>query len=74
MSMPLELGDWLMRDGTRRGLVYWPDTGGLVLGDVDVIAVCDDEDDLRRRLEDWPSHCGLRDGLGWIATQLEGCR
>lgn len=23
---------------------------------------------------DWPNHCDLHDGLGWVASQLEGCR
>lgn len=74
MAIPLDLGWWRMRGGQRKLLVYWPDTGALVLGDNDVVAVCHDEDDLRRRLEDWPSHCDLPDGLGWVAQQLEGCR
>lgn len=74
MSVPLDLGWWRATNGQRRLLTWWPDTGALVFGDTDVIAVVHDEDDLRRRLEDWPSHCDLRDGLGWVAQQLEGCR
>ena len=77
MSMPLDMGYWRMRNGQRRLMSYWPDCGALTLdgpGGLDVLAICHDEDDLRRRLEDWPSHCDLPDGLGWVATQLEGCR
>lgn len=73
MTMPLEFGQWTMRDGTCRTLVWWSD-GRLILGDRDVVAVCHDEDDLRRRLAGWPDHCATREGLGWLAQQLEGCR
>lgn len=74
MSVLLDLGWWQATNGQRRLLTWWPDTGALVLGDTDVIAVIHNEDDLRRRLTDWPSHCDLPGGLGWIAQQLEGCR
>jgi len=50
MSIPLDLGWWLASNGQRRLLTWWSDTGALVLGDVDVIAIVHDEDDLRRRL------------------------
>jgi hypothetical protein len=72
--MPLDFGWWRMRNGQRRLLTWWSDTGALILGDTDVIALCGDEDDLRRRLAAWPEHCDLRDGLGWVAQQMEGCR
>jgi hypothetical protein len=74
MSMPLDFGWWVMRNGQRRLLTWWSDTGALILGDTDVIAICYDEDDLRRRLTAWPDHCDLRDGLGWVAAQMVGCR
>ncbi len=74
MSVPIDFGLWRMRSGQRRLLTFWPDTGAVVLGDTDVIAIVHDEDDLRRRLQDWPSHCDLADGLGWVASQLQGCR
>lgn len=74
MSMPLDLGWWKAANGQRKLLTYWSDTGALVLGDVDVIAIVHDEDDMRRRLEAWPEHCDLPSGLGWVAQQLEGCR
>lgn len=74
MTPPLDLGYWRVANGQRQLLVWWPDTGALTLGDRDVLAVIHDEDELRRRLQDWPSHCDLRDGLGWVAQQLEGCR
>lgn len=74
MSMPLDIGWWTMRNGTRRLLTWWSDGGELVLGDTDILAIITDEDDLRRRLAGWEDHCDLRDGLGWVASQLEGCR
>lgn len=74
MSMPLDMGYWVCPNGQRKLLTWWSDIGALILGDIDVIARIYDEDDLRRRLADWPSHCDLRDGLGWVAQQLEGCR
>lgn len=74
MTPPLDLGWWTLCNGQRRLLTWWPDTGALILGDTDVLAVCHDENDLRRRLEAWPDHCDLPSGLGWVATQLEGCR
>ena len=74
MSNPLDLGWWKIRNGQRRLLTWWPDTGALILGDQDVIALIHDEDDLRRRLTGYADHCDLPDGLGWVATQLEGCR
>lgn len=74
MSVPLDMGYWLTTNGQRKLLTYWPDTGALVLGDTDVIAIVHDEDDLRRRLAAWAEHCDLRDGLSWVAVQLEGCR
>lgn len=74
MSVPLDMGYWICPNGQRKLLTFWPDTGAVILGDEDVLAVVHDEDDLRRRLEAWPEHCDLRDGLGWVAQQLEGCR
>lgn len=74
MSCPLPLGDWFMQDGTQRTLEWLSDTGAVVLGGKDVLAIVDNEDDLRRRLSGWADHCELRNGLGWVATQLEGCR
>lgn len=77
MSMPLDMGWWLMRNGQRRLLTWWADCGAVTLdgpGGLDVLAICNDEDDLRRRLDGWADHCGRRDGLAWVAAQLEGCR
>jgi hypothetical protein len=58
-------------------LTWWSDSGAVTLdgpGGLDVLAVVYDEDDIRRRLDGWEFHCDLRDGLGWVAQQLEGCR
>ena len=77
MSGPLDIGWWRMHDGRRRLLTYWPDCGAVTLdgpGGLDILAICHDEDDLRRRLAGWETHCDRRDGIGWIAQQLEGCR
>lgn len=77
MSVPLDFGMWRMRNGQRRLLSYWSDCGAVTLdgpGGLDVLARCDDEDDLRRRLEGWESHCDTPDGLSWLASVLEGCR
>lgn len=77
MTMPLDFGYWIMRNGQRRLLTYWADCGALTLdgpGGLDVLAVCNDEDDLRKRLAGWEDHCDLRDGLGWVAGQMKGCR
>lgn len=71
--------DWRLSDG-RRGLLSWePATGVLTLAHPDgrpalVLAVIKDELDLRRRLNGWAEHCGTREGLGWLAQRLEGCR
>lgn len=74
MSVALDMGWWVATNGQRKLLTYWADTGALVLGDQDVIAIIYDEDDLRRRLTGWAEHCETREGLSWIAAQLEGCR
>jgi hypothetical protein len=78
MSLPLDFGFWRMNNGQRRLLTWWgPENGALTLdgpGGLDVLAIIDNEDDLRRRLAGWEDHCDLRDGLGWVATQLKGCR
>lgn len=77
MSMPLDMGWWLCANGQRRLLTFWSDSGAVTLdgpGGLDVLAVCHDEDDVRRRLAGWEDHCDLRDGLSWVAGQLGGCR
>jgi hypothetical protein len=77
VSVPLDLGWWRMRNGQRRLLTWWSDSGALTLdgpGGTDVLAVIYDEDELRRRLTGWADHCDTREGLGWLAQQLEGNR
>jgi hypothetical protein len=77
MSIPLDFGYWRMKDGRRRLLTFWPDCGAVTLdgpGGLDILARCDDEDEIRRRLTDWAEHCDTPDGLAWLANQLEGCR
>lgn len=73
MTVPVDFGYWRAGLGQRRLLSWDPNSGAITL-DGDPIAICHDEDDLRRRLLGWPDHCDLIDGLGWVATQLQGCR
>lgn len=68
--VPMDMGYWRVANGQRRLLAWDPTTGALTL-DGDLIAVCADAD---HRLSGWAEHCDLRDGLGWVATQLKGCR
>jgi hypothetical protein len=69
--------DWHLSDG-RRGLLSWYPSGELVLSHPDgrqfLLAVIIDEMDLRRRLSGWADHSSTREGLGWLASRLEGCR
>lgn len=77
MTTQLDMGWWRTTNGQRRLLTWWPDSGALTLdgpGGLDVLAIIHDETELHRRLEGWADHCDLRDGLGWVAQQLEGCR
>jgi hypothetical protein len=63
-----------MQDGTQRTLEWLSDTGAVVLGGNDVLAIVNNEDDLRRQLSGWADHCELRNGLSWVAAQLLGCK
>ena len=51
-------------------LAFWP----LGREETIILAVIPTEEEVRRRLEGWAEHCGTRDGLGWLAQRLEGCR
>lgn len=71
-------GYWRLSDG-RRGLLTWNSCTGVLemrhpAGQNILLAVIADELDLRRRLEGWAEHCTTREGLGWLAQRLEGCR
>lgn len=70
MSSPLDMGYWRVANGQRQLLTWDPDTGIVTL-DGDPVAVCADGD---QRLKGWAEHCDLRDGLGWVAAQLQGRR
>lgn len=39
-----------------------------------VLAVILDEDEVRRRLDGWAEHNTTKEGLGWLAQRLDGCR
>lgn len=70
--------DWRLSDG-RRGLLTWsPINGELVLCHPDgrsfILTVIYSEAELRRRLDGWAEHSSTREGLGWLAQRLEGCR
>lgn len=69
----IDFGMWVTARGTRQRLT-WEPASGLVTLDREPIAVCHDETELRRRLTGWEWHYDRRDGLAWLATQLEGCR
>jgi hypothetical protein len=68
----IDMGWWRVPGG-RRQLLCWYSTGSLYLGDV-LVAVIPTETEMRRRLDGWADHCETRDGLGWLAQRLEGCR
>jgi hypothetical protein len=70
--------DWLLPDGRRGMLSWYPFSGELVLhkpsGRDDVLAVIGDEVELRRRLEGYEHHAFTRSGLSWLTAQLDGVR
>jgi elongation factor P hydroxylase len=74
----IDFGYWRLPDGRRALLCWHPRTGDVVLhhpsGRSDLITTIHDEAEVRERLVDWPSHCDLRTGLGWLASQLDGAR
>lgn len=73
----VDLGWWRRHNGRRSLLTWWSDTGALVLdgpGGLDVLAVIPDRTELERRLAGWAEHADTREGIGWLAGRLEGCR
>lgn len=76
----LDFGWWTQTDGPPRllswnaatkELTFWP------LGHQEppaVLAVIPDEDEVRRRLEGWETYHTTKEGLAWLARQLNGCR
>jgi hypothetical protein len=68
----IDFGWWSAPLG-RRQLLTWRSSGDLYLGDL-LVAVVEDEVGVRRLLEGWVEHCETREGLGWLAQRLEGCR
>lgn len=75
-----DYGWWLMPDGTRRLLSWNAATHELKLWSLHrlqrdiVLAVIPGELEVNRRLEGWADHNDTKDGLGWLAARLEGCR
>ena len=75
----LDLGYWTLHDG-RRALLCWnPHNGQLVLHHPDgyrndILGVVYTETELRKRIDGWADHAGTREGLTWLAGQLDGCR
>jgi hypothetical protein len=73
----LDFGWWALPSG-QRGLLSWYAHSGELCLDAPLeamrLAVVRDEDDVRKRLAGWEHHADTRDGLGWLAAQLEGCR
>lgn len=72
MNPPIDFGFWVTPSGQRH-LLTWNPNGVLTLG-ASAVAHISDELDVRTRLAGWPDHCETRDGLGWLAQRLEGCR
>ena len=71
--MMTDFGYWPTINGQRELLTWHPTSGILTLGS-HAVAKISDETELRRRLNGWADHCETRDGLGWLAQRLEGCR
>jgi len=70
---------WRLPNGQRCLLCWHVLTGELVLhrpdqNRNDILAVIYSEAELRRRLDGWTDHADLKDGLAWLAGQLDGCR
>jgi hypothetical protein len=77
--MSVDFGYWTLPDG-RRALLCWnPHNGQLILHHPDglrndLVAVVVSEPDLRKRIDGWADHAGTREGLGWLAQRMSGCR
>lgn len=72
-----DAGWWTMPTGVKRLLSWNAGTHELSLIPIGreapiVLAVIADEDDVRRRLAGWQEHCDTKEGLEWLAQQLEG--
>lgn len=70
---------WRLPSGQRCLLCWHCLSGELVLHRPDqrandILAVIPDETEVRRRLDGWTEHADLKDGLAWLAGQLEGAR
>ncbi len=75
--MPVDFGWWRLKDGRKALLSWWADSGALTLdgpAGAQVVAVVQDEHEIRRLLEGWEDHCGTPDALGWLASALDGAR
>ena len=75
-----DFGWWVQTNGRRRLLSWNQATKELSLWPLDrtenpiVLAVIETEDEVRRRLDGWDAYNDTKDGLGWLARRLEGCR
>lgn len=76
----LDCGWWLQPNGQRRLLSWNAATKELAFWPLnrqqepDVVAVIDDENEVRRRLQGWEAHNESKEGLSWLAQRLEGHR
>lgn len=75
-----DAGWWLMPGGWKRLLTWNAASKELTLlatypheKDM-VLAVIDTEEEVHRRLSGWEAHNDTKEGLSWLAGQLEGCR
>lgn len=75
-----DFGWWMHPSGIRKllswnaatkELAFWPLTRW---DQPTIIAVIDSEDEVRRRLDGWAEHNQTKEGLGWLAQRLDGCR
>lgn len=76
----VDFGWWIQPNGLRRllswnaathELAFWP----LLRSEKPtIVAVIDDEDELRRRLDGWADHTDTKEGLAWLAQRLEDYR
>ena len=78
--MWLDFGWWVQPTTGIRKLLSWnAETKELAFWPINreppiVLAIIADEDEVRRRLEGWEAHSMTREGMGWLAGRLEGCR
>lgn len=75
-----DFGWWPQGSGRKRLLSWNAETKELSFWPLHreeqpvVLAVIDDEDEVRQRLQGWEMHNTDNEGLAWLAQRLDGCR